>query len=347
MSVSMKLKDIAQEAGVSISTVSRVLNDKHTNAASKEVQERIWAVVRKYGYVPNASARNLRKKNKDNASPRKNGNIACLFARTNAFTDIFFSSLARSIEQEVFKRGYIIKYSFSAFDIDNTSTLSMIEDNQVDGVVVLGRGDKKLFQFLKKHFRCVAYTGLNPVDANYDQIICDAYGAGCCAMEHLLSLGHTHVGYIGDMENENIYRAYSDSLSKHNILAPNRMVHKVKSLSSESGYLGAQTLFSKNPDLTALFCGNDITAIGAMKAAKEAKIKIPHDLSLISIDDIETVQYLSPMLTTVHVPVDEMGQMVAKILIDRIEGEHTIPLKLYLPFYLAVRESCCRPPAKE
>ena len=81
--------------------------------------------------------------------------------------------------------------------------------------------------------------------------------------------------------------------------------------------------------------------------AKEAKIRIPDDLSLISIDDIETVQYLSPMLTTVHVPVDEMGQMVAKILIDRIEGEHTIPLKLYLPFYLAVRESCDRPPVKK
>ena len=104
----MKLKDIAQEAGVSISTVSRVLNDKHTNAASKEVQERIWTVVRKYGYVPNDSARNLRKKNQDDTPLKKNGNIACLFARTSAFTDIFFSSLARSIEQEVFKRGYII-----------------------------------------------------------------------------------------------------------------------------------------------------------------------------------------------------------------------------------------------
>ena len=343
----MNLKDIAQEAGVSISTVSRVLNDKHTNAASKEVQERIWTVVRKYGYVPNDSARNLRKKNQDDAPLKKNGNIACLFARTSAFTDIFFSSLARSIEQEVFKRGYIIKYSFSAFDIDNTSTLSMIEDNQVDGVVVLGRGDKKLFQFLKKHFRCVAYTGLNPVDANYDQIICDAYGAGCCAMEHLLSLGHTSIGYIGDRENENLYRAYEDSLTKHHLLISKKLVNTVRHLSGESGYLGAQSLFEKNPNMTALFCGNDITAIGAMKAAKEAKIRIPDDLSLISIDDIETVQYLSPMLTTVHVPVDEMGQMVAKILIDRIEGEHTIPLKLYLPFYLAVRESCDRPPVKK
>jgi len=341
----MKLKDIALEAGVSISTVSRVLNDKHTNAASKEVQERIWTIVRKHGYVPNDSARNLRKKNQDDFTPKKNGHIACLFARTNAFTDIFFSSLARSIEQEIFKQGYIIKYSFSAFDIDNTSTLSMIEDNQVDGVVVLGRGDKKLFQFLKKHFRCVAYTGLNPVDANYDQIICDAYDAGCCAMDHLLSLGHKNIGYIGERENENLYRAYSNSLAKHNLTVSKKQINLVRNLSGENGYLGAQELFSKNPGMTALFCGNDITAIGAMKAAKEAKIKIPDDISLISIDDIETAQYLSPMLTTIHVPVDEMGQMVAKILIDRIEGGHKIPLKLYLPFYLAVRESCFRPPA--
>ena len=81
-----------------------------------------------------------------------------------------------------------------------------------------------------------------------------------------------------------------------------------------------------------------------MRALKEHNLSIPEDVSLISIDDIETAQYLTPMLTTIHIPVDEMGQMTAKILIDRIEGGHTLPMKISLPYYIANRESCgpCR-----
>lgn len=89
-----------------------------------------------------------------------------------------------------------------------------------------------------------------------------------------------------------------------------------------------------------MFCCNDNTAIGAMRAIKEAGLSIPDDLSVISIDDIDTAQYLSPMLTTIHIPVEEMGQMTAKILIDRIEEGHKLPIKINLPFYLANRESC-------
>ena len=80
-----------------------------------------------------------------------------------------------------------------------------------------------------------------------------------------------------------------------------------------------------------------------MRAIKEAGLVIPDDLSVISIDDIETSQYLSPMLTTVHVPMEEMGTVAAKILIDRINGGHTLPMQIKLPFYLAKRESCAPP----
>ncbi len=94
--------------------------------------------------------------------------------------------------------------------------------------------------------------------------------------------------------------------------------------------------------VTAIFCSNDITAIGAMHAFQESGFHIPGDISVISIDDIDTAQYLTPMLSTIHIPTQEMGQMAAKILIDRIEGGHRLPIKMNLPFYLASRESCAR-----
>ena len=96
-------------------------------------------------------------------------------------------------------------------------------------------------------------------------------------------------------------------------------------------------------DITAIFCANDNTAIGAIKAIREKGYRIPEDISIIGVDDIETSQYISPMLTTVHIPMEEMGQLAAKILIDRINGGHRIPLKTLLPFYIAKRDTCAKP----
>ncbi|MFT4005729.1 MAG: LacI family DNA-binding transcriptional regulator, partial [Lacrimispora sp.] len=115
----MTLKEIAREAGVSISTVSRVVNNNTPGAASKEVQDRIWEIVRRTGYAPNSAARNL-KMGEKKAAQTASRSIACLFARTtDTVTDLFFSSLARSIEQEAFKQNYVLKYSFSAFDFNH------------------------------------------------------------------------------------------------------------------------------------------------------------------------------------------------------------------------------------
>ncbi len=335
----MTLKEIATQAGVSISTVSRVINKSGRCPASKEVQDRIWEIVRQTGYTPNSSARQL-KKGDQHADTSRCHALACLFARVeDTNTDNFFSPLARSIEKEAFRHNYILKYTFSAFDIHHPGTYRLISDNHVDGVAVLGRCDKQLLKFLKQYFQYVVYAGLNSLDARYDQIICDGYQAAVTAINHLIQLGHRKIAYIGETERENRYRGYLDALSAENITVYKGYVSNV-TLSSEGGYLGAKKLLEQNCDATAYFCPNDMTAIGAMRAIQEAGYSIPGDISIISIDDIETAQYLNPMLTTVHIPIEEMGQMAAKTLIDRIEGGHSLPMKINLPFYIANRESC-------
>lgn len=337
----MTLKEIAQEAGVSISTVSRVVNKNAPGAASKDVQDKIWEIVRRTGYTPNSTARTLKLGDEGTAAPSRS--IACLFARTSdSTTDLFFSSLARSIEQEAFKRNYVLKYSFSAFDTNHPNTFRLITDNHVDGVVILGRCDKPLLKMLKQYFNYVAYTGLNKLEAKYDQIICDGCLAAIAAVRHLIELGHKKIAYIGELQQENRYTGYCSELEAHRIPLKKEYIANV-TLSSEGGYQGAKKLLAAGCDATAFFCCNDITAIGAMRALREEGLSIPKDISLISIDDIDTAQYLTPMLTTVHIPVEEMGQMTAKILIDRIEGGHRLPIKMELPFYIAMRDSCAPP----
>lgn len=337
----MTLKEIAREAGVSISTVSRVVNKNAPGAASKEVQDRIWEIVRRTGYIPNSTAQTLKLGN-DNPQTASRS-IACMFARTtDTVTDLFFTSLARSIEQEAFKRNYVLKYSFSSFDATHPNTFRLITDNHVDGVVILGRCDKPLLKMMKQYFNYVAYTGLNNLDAKYDQIICDGRKAAMAAVEHLIHLGHRKIAYIGETHSENRYQGYCEALAAHKLPFLKGYTVNVQ-LSSEEGYLGARKLIDLGCDATAYFCANDITAIGAMRAFQEAGLSIPKDISIISIDDIDTAQYLNPMLTTVHIPVEEMGQMTAKILIDRIEGGHRLPIKMDLPFYIAMRDSCAPP----
>lgn len=337
----MTLKEIAQEAGVSISTVSRVINKNNAKAASKEVQDKIWEIVRRTGYTPNSYARNL--KQGVDASAVDAHSLACIFSRTPHFmNDPFFSNLARSVEVEAYKQNYIVKSSFTPLDLSKPESNHLFVDSGINGVVVLGRCDKITLKFLKQHCRHVVYTGLNRIDAKYDQILCNGQDACRYAVEHLISLGHKRIGYIGETQNENRFIGYRETIKNHDLPFLPSYVASVM-LSSSGGYDGAAQLLAKQPNLTAFFCCNDMTAIGAMRAIRDAGLKIPEDISVISIDDIDTAQYLSPMLTTIHVPIEEMGQMAAKTLIDRITGGHTLPMTIQLPFYLSQRDSCAPP----
>lgn len=332
----MTLKDIAKEAGVSISTVSRIINGKSSNAASKETQNKIWAIAQKGGYSPNISAQALKFK----AKKEYTNSIACVYARSQeANNDEFFSTLTRSMEKEAIKQGYILKYSFSAFDIDDPATHHQILHNEVDGVAILGRCDKKTLRFMKEHFNKVIYTGLNPLDADYDQVICNGYEVATEAMNYLFSLGHKQIGYIGETRNEIRFNAYCDFLAKNKIPYNRNIVANVP-ISSEGGYQGIQHVYHTANNATAFFCMNDITALGVIRAIKEEGLQVPKDISVISMDDIDIAQYVSPMLTSVHIPIEEMGIMTAKILIDRINNGHSLPLKISLPFYIAKRETC-------
>lgn len=336
----MTLKDIAARAGVSISTVSRVINNKDTKAASPETQEKIWSIVRETGYTPNITARNLKLGEIKEPLHKKNRNIACIVARSkDAIDEPFFLDLSRSLEKEAFKYGYILRYTFSAFDLNSSNTFNIIENTKVDGVVVLGRFNQNLNVFLKKQYKNVVYTGLNSIDYNYDQVICDGYKASIAAVKYLASLNHNNISYIGEVNKEARFKGYCDALKELGISVNSKNIIDAP-LSTDGGYHGVKRLFSNKTNSTAIFCANDITAIGALKAIKEIGMRVPEDISVISIDDIDMAQYVSPMLTTIHIPLDELGRMTAKTLIDRIEHGHSLPIKIEIPFTITRRESC-------
>jgi DNA-binding LacI/PurR family transcriptional regulator len=346
--MSVTQKDIAQKAKVSISTVSRIINDDKTKPASPETAEAVWRIVRELGYVPNQNARKLVYNQTDPHDPPRTKALGCIFTSIrNTYNDPFFSAITRGIQAEAAKRGYIIGYSYSSCNMTNSALYNNLTANPVDGAIVMGRFNTDFLQFLKSNIKNLVYTGLNFVGGGFDEVICDAYQAAQTAVEHLIALGHCKIGYLGsipgrdaiDVRNEYRFAGYQAALAKHQIQADDAHVFNIE-LTTEAAYLGMQQLLTQKGLPTAMFCANDLVAIGAMKAIHEAGLKIPEEMAVIGIDDIDLAAYVRPALSTVRVPKEDLGKFAVKILIDRIEGDHDLPVRLDLPFKLVIRESC-------
>ncbi|PWM23122.1 MAG: LacI family transcriptional regulator [Oscillospiraceae bacterium] len=339
----MTLKEIAEKVGVSPSTVSRVINKNDTKCASQAVRERIWDEVSASGYVPNQYAQRLKMASYPQAEAQAEvpeRNLACIFARTGDINnDPFFNSIYRAVEKEAFGHGYFLKYSLSFPQIVAPSSLELLKTANIDGIVILGRCKNEHLQLLYSEFRNLIYVGLNDIEPIIDQVVCDGYQVARTAVHYLHSLGHTSIGYIGEIDNEIRYKGYRDEMASLGLTAPKEQVIDIH-LSMEGGYHGVRRLREGGGLPGAIFCCNDITAVGAIKGIKEMGLKIPQDVSLLSIDDIEMASYVTPMLSTISIPKEEMGKMAVKILLDRINKGHRLPMKLELPYQIKRRESC-------
>jgi len=347
--MAVTLKDIAQRANLSISTVSRIINNDQTKPASRETQEKVWKIVRELGYVPNQNARRLVKGQRSAQGKKlRTKALGCIFTSTkDIYNDPFFSLIARGVQMEAEERGYILGYSFSSTDMTRSALYNNVTSMSVDGAVIMGRFNKDFLMFLKNNIANLVYAGLNYVNGGFDEVICDAYKAAICAVEHLISLGHTKIGYIGSIPefedngviNEHRFEGFKDAMQKHGLEINKSFIRNIE-LSTMDGYEAMKDMLENKELPSAIFCANDSVAIGAMKAIHEFGLKIPCDIAIIGIDDIEMSAFVRPALTTIHVPKIELGRFAAKILIDRIEEGHNLPVRVDLPFELKIRESC-------
>lgn len=340
----MTLKEIAAKAGVSVSTVSRVVNGKSTKAASQEVSDRIWQIVRENGYTPNESAQHLKYGALPETDPPKN-KIYIMFARKiDEYVDPFFSELMRAIEKEAFARRYPIQTIMTDTELMD---ISLNSTDPHSAAMILGQISEKHLSIMKKQFRHLAYIGLNalPEEAQIDQVLCSGYRAARSAVAYLTGLGHRKILYIGETRNDERYQGYLDELKSAGVHASSTLAHQAP-LSPQGGYQCMRQILKGEWDCSAIFCANDDTAIGVIRAITEHGLNVPKDISVIGLDDIEISRYISPMLTTIHIPIEEMGVQATKILFDRIEGGHKTPMKVKFPCSLSPRESCLPPKRK-
>ena len=194
---------------------------------------------------------------------------------------------------------------------------------------------------LRKRYACIVGIDRNPTDYLYDEVFCDGAVAAIKAVEYLFSLGHRHIAYIGDCNFESRYIGYYQALLAHKIPLNYQNIYPSRQTLKEGYDIMCSILHSdSNTTLpSAIFCANDTTAIGVLKALKQHK-KRGYMPSVISIDNIAASEKTSPMLTTINIPKKEMAHLALNLLLDRKENGHTEIVRLELPCHLIERESC-------
>ena len=331
------IKDVAKLAGVSPSTVSRVLNSKGPSAASDKTKEKIWKAVRETGYCVNEAARELRKPK--NVSTAQNHAVDCILARElDYFLDPFLSSIRHVIEEELFKYNYRLRAQFFLSDL---AEYVRSNSEKKDAAVILGRIDAANLKILKMAYTHLIYVGLQDLDLGVDSVMCSGYDAVTTLMDYLYSLGHRKICYLGETKNEQRYNSYLDSLKRLQLPFNRQQVVDVLFTPTDS-YIGLKRALDKGFDCTAIICANDASVVGVLRALREAHMDVPGDVSVVGINDVESVRYLDPMMTTMSFPTEEMGKHVVRLLLDRIDHKHFSPVRLYLPGQLIVRDSCSR-----
>ncbi|MBR6222922.1 MAG: LacI family DNA-binding transcriptional regulator [Lachnospiraceae bacterium] len=345
----MSIKIIAEKVGASPATVSRVLNNPDYRCSKPGLRDKIWKAAIELDYTPNMAARNL--KLGVNFEEHKIHYINVLMTRADAKqSDPFFSEILHVLETEIHKKGCILSNLWyrSLFSNDarcETENIdrvirSMYEETggKTDGLVIVGRSSKLALEGFVKVFKNVVIINRNSSEYNVDEVLCDGRKIARTAVDYLYSLGHRKIGYVGECKGEVRYSGYVEALGSHGLEPMPDYV--IPTRRTESDGYDSMLKFLRSDDCpTGIYCANDITAIGMLKCLQKHKKHYPRP-SIIASDDIEEAQFSKPMLTTVRVPADDMGRFAVKILLDRINGEHTSVVRMELESKLMIRESC-------
>lgn len=345
----MSIKKIAEKAGVSPATVSRVLNNPNYKCSVSGLRDKIWKTAIEMNYVPNEAARNLKKG--VSAKQEKTWYINILMTRTDSSTtDPFFAELLRVIESEIHDKNCILSkvWYMSVFSDDRKCRRENLDrlidgmydevEGKRDGLIIIGRCNKEALKKLNKKYKSVVSVNRNSTNYEVDEVLCDGKKIAAAAVEYLIFLGHKNIGYIGQCHSEDRYNGYLETLKKYDLDVIPEYVIETKQTEAE-GYEAMEKFFQSDDMPTGIYCANDISAIGMLKCLNKFRNRY-YMPSIISSDDIQEAQFTRPMLTTVSLPKEDMGKFALYLLLDRLKGGHSGIVRMELEGRLMIRNSC-------
>jgi len=306
---------IAEHAGVSKSTVSRVLNDKED--VSESTREKVIEVIKELNYKPNSSAKGL-------ASQR----TKTVGLVVSEITSSFFSMFVKGAEDKAIEENYNIMLANSNWVVEEElKCIRMFEEGRVDGILMISGGGDKL---LNEHLQDLADndTPLIVVDRKIEndlipKINVDNVKAAYKGAKYLIDLGHKNIAFV---KGDNIaasdasldrVEGYRKALKEHGI---EKEVIEPGFFNRDDAYTATEKIIKNYPEITAIFYASDMMAVGGLKALKSSGLKVPEDVSVLGFDDIELASIIDPALSTLSQPRYQMGYLGMEKLIDKLEG---------------------------
>ena len=314
----MTIKDIARLCGVSVSTVSRVLNDRPD--VSPAVRRRVLAVVEDHNYIPNNSARDLVKTQSD-----------ALGVVVRGMSNLFFSEVLKAVTQTIDSRGYTTVMRQIGSDDDEVKAGAILErEKKLRGLLFLGGrfdytpGEVAL---LNVPFVCCSYTNCfgSLREEDFASVSIDDRAAAHQAVSHLLALGHRRIAAVVPSRSDRSiselrYMGYRAALADWGVpLDPALVAECGGCFEMGEAYAAVERLLESGAEFTALFTLSDTMAMAAIKALTDHGVRVPEDCSVVGIDGIPLSAYTVPTLTTLVQPAEEMGRESVRILLDMVE----------------------------
>jgi len=327
------ISDVAKLAGVSIATVSRVIND--STPVIPETAERVHGAIRQLSYVPRAAARVL--------ASRKTHTIGLLVPEISGD---FFPPLLRGIENTIREMGYalLIQTSFNGQSGSRQATLG---EHNTDGLLVFTRSlpDSELKRLRKVHFPVVLLHKTAPEGLDIPTVTVENKNGALLAVEHLIRVHHRRRivflrGPEGSEDSSWREKGYLQALEGAGIPWDPDLVSR-SGYSREGAYEAISELVRNGVSFDAVFSGDDDSATGVLTALREAGRKVPSQVSVIGFDDVSFSIHLTPPLTTIHAPIEQVGREAVQQLVRMIRGETEAEARVTLfPTQLVVRQSC-------
>lgn len=326
------IRDVAKHSGVSVATVSRVLNNKKVK---RETAQHVLEVMKELNYSPNQIARGL--------SQKKSNTISLIIPM---LSNPFFPELASSIEHVAHKYGYKVFLGNIEDSSEKLNTyIDTLSSNYVDGVIISAHSaNREALEKLKRQNIPIVAIDRLPFENEFSYISVNNKKGGELATEHLLDIGCKRIGHIRGPEDVRIAteRFWGYRTAVHQLDWYSQSWVTNGNFTVEGGYNAMKELLFKHPDVDGVFAANDLSAIGAMKAAYEWNLKLPDDLALIGFDGIEMTKYVIPSVSTIEQPMAKMGELAVKELMRIIDNPHAEIKKYELDVSLRLNESTLR-----
>ncbi len=330
------MNDVAKEAGVSVATVSRVINGNYK--VSKKLERKVQNAMKKLHYYPSTLARSFKIQ-----QTMLVGVIVPLIDHP------FYSRLAMAIEKKLFEHDYrAIICNSEENEERERAYIEMLLRQRVDGFII-NSAVMNMSYFHELEGLEIPYILIDRdlPEADCSKVFGDNSQGGYIGMEHLINLGHRRIGVVGaPAHTEPIarrIRGTREAMAAHNIPDDPDLLITGDTQLFDMGYRSAEKLMSLDNPPTAIFCLTDVTAVGAMHAVSERGLKIPEDISILGYDNIPIASYMIPQLTTIEQPIMNMGETAVELLLKNLSEPVAVKQKAVLETNLVIRQTTTHP----